>query len=168
MKASSDDKAAKSKNSQKGGSAPVKKTKKSNKTLLSFGDDTWISFFFGQFFALSYKAFLIEEGTYFFMKNAFNFWFLIPATINEYLRRYLSRTCTVATCAGHLESCSQFTSHLAANVNEPPRACSSRYDHQNPSSPHYIQRIWLILSLLIILITFEKNCPVIPTSLSSF
>ena len=38
-KASSDDK-AKSKNSQKGGSASVKKTKKSNKTLLSFGDDT--------------------------------------------------------------------------------------------------------------------------------
>jgi hypothetical protein len=39
MKASSDDR-AKSKNSQKGGSASVKKTKKSNKTLLSFGDDT--------------------------------------------------------------------------------------------------------------------------------
>ena len=39
VKASSDDK-AKSKNSQKGGSASVKKTKKSNnKTLLSFGDD---------------------------------------------------------------------------------------------------------------------------------
>ena len=38
MKASSDDK-AKSKNSQKG-SASVKKAKKSNKTLLSFGDDT--------------------------------------------------------------------------------------------------------------------------------
>lgn len=40
MKASSDDK-VKSKNSQKvGGSAPVKKSKKSNTTLLSFGDDT--------------------------------------------------------------------------------------------------------------------------------
>jgi len=38
MKASSDDK-AKSKNSQKG-SASMKKAKKSNKTLLSFGDDT--------------------------------------------------------------------------------------------------------------------------------
>jgi len=37
MKASSDDK-AKLKNSQ--GSASVKKAKKSNKTLLSFGDDT--------------------------------------------------------------------------------------------------------------------------------
>ena len=38
MKASSDDK-VKSKNSQKG-SASVKKAKKSNKTLLSFGDDS--------------------------------------------------------------------------------------------------------------------------------